>query len=1233
MSSGTTMSTREQELELAASRNLTLAYIGAVFPLMFWLSVRVVNHYAEPDFPRHTFKTLYVAFFCSFSMFMLIPIDIASSVRDRNAAVQDGSTLKYKDDTGMMATIYFVFYVTLLIWNNVVLAMQEYYNTDGYFTPGARSNSSFKRWLADTVPAIVIGLIVLGLLIGSKEVPSSPAGLKIVLVTLTTAIYETMLMFLLGYGYVEFPKLFWIMSNPESMLLRMQAKVSTDFKAFQEAQLAVQKETASVLKTKEKVGAGGEPQVQEALSIMLAECPQEFKSARMGEVAAEKKTGKVSVDTLAALRTRLNITKATYRMAQARLENTQLGSYKMEDIVDAKNRNNRRHDKFDGQKVIHWQLKGTDSSYSEYKWLLERRPFLCRIAAGCAGFMSLLSIIGAMSSLKGVPKQSSMFFLIVHMPVNTRGGIAFFIALTFGYSVLVTLWALMQLRSLGFELVAGRTTPYSLSAYFRMVASVAFPLTFFYLGWLGENGTESEGEWMYFSELRNRTYSTLTPKTVHAGLYFTNETHYVPKLHHNVTIKVWHNLTEVVMVPTTGWMMEPDYMPAAFAQFYKLPPSTNKAFGSVYPVALLIFLIMFLLQVYNRLMVCLKAPSYQFGDPVVTKEQLDEGMKSLNKYRKIAQRTVQRQELAKKRAEKDADRSIRLFGILICKRETLKEREDRLEKEARDAERKNRAAGGGAKKSGGDGVSGSSADDDKDADDSEMVMRRRAEKAAAELIKVNIPQPAHLTGTTHLRGTKPGSEVESWIEVYMEVRPPGTLYILKDINCTDEDPPILDESLPPPIDLISVILTHCGSKSDSKGRVAVRLEMADSSIKFRLPTADDAKHWAQRLTEWKEFSVLYKEEAERVEEHRRLETERKLDEEAHALFYAPVAQSPEKLAQMQSSPSRKSIVGAVSLSGMSSKVFAPKEPMTINPMRLAGSVAARYNVNSASAQLNNDVNLEVKPDTVEGWLELKSFTPVWFGNKYKRYYFRIHEATNSMQYFHDDVNCDDESPVGFLDLTVALEAAPVVKYKDARDLERFTCQVNGLKFHFKAPHANEAKLWVRLINLWREYLLIKFATTSAERVFKVQKIIESKTASEKKDKEEKEERTSELDDDLHAQISTADTAPLTTSDSSAAAAEAETTTDDVEPAVVMHGGGDAESDSASSPPPSPLRKLGHLKMPPRQSQALRRSVLDVAGLAEVELGGILSAEAKQRKQKRASLEMKGNAREKPSIPT
>src|SRR5690348_9688837 len=79
----------------------------------------------------------------------------------------------------------------------------------GYFTLGWKLWSSFKRMVWDMAIPGVVGLIILGILIGQKIVPSNGEALYLTLIILTNTIYETMLMFLLGYSLVEFPRFIW----------------------------------------------------------------------------------------------------------------------------------------------------------------------------------------------------------------------------------------------------------------------------------------------------------------------------------------------------------------------------------------------------------------------------------------------------------------------------------------------------------------------------------------------------------------------------------------------------------------------------------------------------------------------------------------------------------------------------------------------------------------------------------------------------------------------------------------------------------------------------------------------------------------------------------------------------------------------------------------------------------------------------------------------------------------
>jgi hypothetical protein len=256
----------------------------------------------------------------------------------------------------------------------------------------------------------------------------------------------------------------------------------------------------------------------------------------MGKVAVDK-SGKVTVDTLAALRTRMNLMKDRYRMAQAKVDATKMLAYRLEDIVAAKNANGGR-----GSDVIKWTLVGRDSTRNEYLWEVKVKPLLRKLMAVVFVVLSLFSFLGVVCSMEGVKKEVSVYYLAVHDKKATPGGITIFVLVTLGYVTYITSWSLFQMRLTGLmELVPYRTTPESLSFNVRMIARLAAPLAFFYLGWISENGIKS-GSWQNNDAPNLVTYSNVTS--------VVNGTTY----------------SQIVQVTTSQAL----FMPSSFSNFYQL---------------------------------------------------------------------------------------------------------------------------------------------------------------------------------------------------------------------------------------------------------------------------------------------------------------------------------------------------------------------------------------------------------------------------------------------------------------------------------------------------------------------------------------------------------------------------------------------------------------------------------------------------------------------------------------
>jgi hypothetical protein len=140
----------------------------------------------------------------------------------------------------------------------------------GYFTVATRLASSTKRMLYDMAPGLVAGSIILGILLGQHIVGDSTAALMLTAVIVTNTVYETFLMFLLGYALIEFPREIWNCSNLEGYKLRVEQKAASEFKDIQDAQLSMSLCVSDVLKTNKMITTHSDPAVAAAMAILVA---------------------------------------------------------------------------------------------------------------------------------------------------------------------------------------------------------------------------------------------------------------------------------------------------------------------------------------------------------------------------------------------------------------------------------------------------------------------------------------------------------------------------------------------------------------------------------------------------------------------------------------------------------------------------------------------------------------------------------------------------------------------------------------------------------------------------------------------------------------------------------------------------------------------------------------------------------------------------------------------------
>lgn len=119
--------------ELSSSTNGTSsvnAYLAIILIFLAYVCYRIVDFYAEPGFPWHTYPTLMLGYFASFGILLLVPIDIASVVIARRSTTSE-ITSHDNYDREVILAFYNTFFTIVLILGSVVLVFEEYYNSDG----------------------------------------------------------------------------------------------------------------------------------------------------------------------------------------------------------------------------------------------------------------------------------------------------------------------------------------------------------------------------------------------------------------------------------------------------------------------------------------------------------------------------------------------------------------------------------------------------------------------------------------------------------------------------------------------------------------------------------------------------------------------------------------------------------------------------------------------------------------------------------------------------------------------------------------------------------------------------------------------------------------------------------------------------------------------------------------------------------------------------------------------
>ena len=103
------------------------------------------------------------------------------------------------------------------------------------------------------IAGLIVGSIVLGILIKQNIVKQDISAIELTAIIITNIVYETFLMFLMGYGFIELPRSVWMQASLDSSLLSAQMKACSDFKDISESQTLMGVCVANVIKTRNEV--------------------------------------------------------------------------------------------------------------------------------------------------------------------------------------------------------------------------------------------------------------------------------------------------------------------------------------------------------------------------------------------------------------------------------------------------------------------------------------------------------------------------------------------------------------------------------------------------------------------------------------------------------------------------------------------------------------------------------------------------------------------------------------------------------------------------------------------------------------------------------------------------------------------------------------------------------------------------------------------------------------------
>jgi hypothetical protein len=446
------------------------------------LCVWFMREFADrKQFEWHHYPTIFISYFCSVSIMFMSPADLALTINGRFHSDEKARERYLTYGSGDVKKIYDAFVFCCLALNPL-LFFQEYFTVSGFYTTCDRFVDTLKKLTKMGIAFGIFAGVMFGIISSQSDYGGNEA-LKATLTAMQNVYGLFIIVFLLGYGLVEFPKVLWSAGDLNFRIEQKEASTAIALRSLENANTSMVKTIGDVLRTQERFNQDGDSDLALFMDYIVSHCPEKLIGQRNSQGRPCLGAGnKVTKASLAALHSRIIKGRANFKAVQGRVERLKQHVRELEDIKNSINRD-------DGVEKIAWSLGRPEGSHWEWQWHTQYKDPTCKVCAVLCAILSFTIVMSEIGMMAGNPSAGlSWWYLATHASNSSPASIIFLSLIPLGYITFLCFWSLFRMRLPGMMImVAGQqSAPKSMSFVARRAVGMAAPLVFLYYGMIFE---------------------------------------------------------------------------------------------------------------------------------------------------------------------------------------------------------------------------------------------------------------------------------------------------------------------------------------------------------------------------------------------------------------------------------------------------------------------------------------------------------------------------------------------------------------------------------------------------------------------------------------------------------------------------------------------------------------------------------------------------------------------------